>query len=68
MTMAPYQQRVIDEKRELDARTRKLSVFIESSAQFIMLDVAEQERMRKQCELMCEYSKTLGERIEAFPS
>lgn len=65
--MAPHQQRVVDEKRELDEKAKKLSDFIGSNSMFTEIDPAEQERMTKQCEIMWEYSEILGKRIAAFP-
>mgnify|MGYP001618052627 CR=1 FL=1 len=65
--MLPHQQRVIDEKQELDERAKKLSDFIGMNSAFTKLDPAEQERMKEQCEIMWEYSEILGRRIAAFP-
>lgn len=66
MTYAPHQQRVIDEKTELDDKARKLSAFIGENALFEKLDAAEQERMKVQNDLMWQYSEVLGQRIAAF--
>jgi len=60
-----YQQRVIKEKRELDDRLDKLKTFF-GVGRFTELDCDEQDRMRKQAEVMGEYSKILGKRIKAF--
>jgi hypothetical protein len=65
--MAPHQQRVVDEKAELDERAKKLSEFIGTNPVFESLDPAEQERMKEQCEIMWQYSEILGKRIAAFP-
>jgi hypothetical protein len=65
--MAPHQQRVVDEKAELDERANKLSEFIGTNPVFRSLDPAEQERMKEQCEIMWQYSEILGKRIAAFP-
>lgn len=64
--MQPHQQRVENEKTELDAKARALSEFIGSSDIFTTLDAAEQERMKEQCEIMWQYSEILGQRIAAF--
>lgn len=64
--MLPYQQRVIEEKRELDAKREKLREFIDSKALYSELNIAERDRLRRQYRLMGEYSEVLGERIEAF--
>lgn len=64
--MQPHQQRVIDEKTELDTKASALSSFIGTSEVFNSLDGAEQERLREQCEVMWQYSEILGARIAAF--
>lgn len=63
--MQDWQQRVIDEKTELDARREKLGEF-KNTKQFIMLPWQEQERMNTQAHLMTAYSAVLGERIANF--
>lgn len=64
--MAPHQQRVIDEKNELDERAHKLSQFIGNNPTFADLDPAEQERMKVQNDLMWQLSEVLSQRIAAF--
>lgn len=64
--MEPHQQRVVDEKTELDKKASSLSAFIGNSPVFLGIDPAEQERMKEQCEIMWEYSEILGKRIAAF--
>lgn len=64
--LAPHQQRVVDEKTELDTKAKALSNFIGLSDTFVTLDPAEQERLKEQCEIMHQYSEILGKRIEAF--
>jgi hypothetical protein len=66
MTLQPHQQRVVDEKTELDKKASALSNFIGTSPVFDTLDPAEQERLREQCEVMWQYSEILGKRIAAF--
>lgn len=65
--LAPHQQRVVDEKRELDDKLQKLTAFI-SSEKFstIVQDEAERGRLVCQEETMKDYSAILAERIEAF--
>lgn len=65
-TYLPHQQRVIEEKRELDAKATALSSFIGVNKAFETLDAAEQERLREQCEIMWQCSEILGKRIAAF--
>lgn len=64
--MQQHQQRVIDEKVELDKKTKALSEFIGLSDVFETLDPAEQERLKEQNDVMWQYSEILGARIAAF--
>jgi hypothetical protein len=68
MTMAlqPHQQRVVEEKQELDKKARALSDFIGNSDFFPTLDPAEQERLKEQNDVMWQYSEILAARIAAF--
>lgn len=63
--MQDYQQRVINEKIELDTRREKLGEF-KNTNQFIMLPWQDQELMNTQAHLMTAYSAVLGERIASF--
>lgn len=65
MAVEPYQQRVIDEKKELDEKREKLELFFVTS-KFAKLDQAEQDRLRIQSEIMSTYSEILRLRIVAF--
>ena len=62
----PHQQRVVDEKTELDAKAKALSDFIGKSDIFQTLNAAEQDRLKEQNGIMWQYSEILGKRIEAF--
>lgn len=64
--MQPHQQRVVDEKAELDKKLTALDLFIETNAIFKKLDPAEQSRLKRQSNAMAEYSMILEERIAAF--
>ena len=66
MELQPHQQRVVDEKSELDKKAMALSNFIGKSHVFETLDQAEQERLKEQNEVMWQYSEILGARIAAF--
>lgn len=68
MELQPHQQRVVEEKAELDEKLDKLSEFIESSPVFKDLDHTERHRLLRQEGLMFGYSNVLGERIAAFRS
>lgn len=64
---APHQQRVVDEKRELDEKLQKLTTFI-NSEKFAEIVKDEDERGRLVCQedVMKDYSAILAERIAAF--
>jgi hypothetical protein len=64
-TLPPHQQRVIDERTELDDKLGKLVGFT-NTVQFSTLPGAEQARMRTQAVAMRTYSEILAERIAAF--
>ena len=46
--MQPHQQRVVDEKTELDKKAKALSEFIGNNPIFETLEPAEQERLKEQ--------------------
>jgi hypothetical protein len=64
--MQPHQQRVVDEKTELDDKLVKLDAFIVGSEIFKDLPEDERTRLRKQAGFMKGYSDVLGDRIAAF--
>ena len=73
--MTDWQQRVIDEKRELDAKIEKLRRFIFHgkintvevwSEAFEALDHLDRCLLQDQLNYMTKYSKVLTERIERF--
>lgn len=65
--MQPHQQRVIDEKTELDTKIQALIKFINGdNPVFKSLDNEEQDRLVDQLEIMSDYSDILAERIAAF--
>ena len=63
--MKPYQERVVDEKRDLDEKLSKLAAF-GTTPLFTALTPDEQGRLNRQHTVMEEYSRILGERIAAF--
>lgn len=67
MTLAPHQQRVVDEKAALDEKYTKLRDFI-GRDDFVstVTSAEERERLYRQSWIMAEYTKVLGERIAAF--
>ena len=70
---APHEQRVIDERQEmqdnqatLDTRRQALAAFIDSNPIFGKLPAAEQERMKRQLGIMEQCSQGLGELVEVL--
>lgn len=64
-TLLPHQQRVVDEKAELDEKLERLIAFI-GSGKYLDLSDSEMVRLLRQSNYMTDYSKVLGERIAAF--
>lgn len=64
--LQPHQQRVVDEKVELDKKANALSEFIGNNPTFDTLAPEEQERLKEQNDIMWQYSEILGARITAF--
>jgi hypothetical protein len=63
--MQPHQQRVVDEKTELDEKLSKLESFFETNI-FKSIPEQEQLRLKRQAIIMAAYSDILQERITAF--
>jgi hypothetical protein len=63
--MEAYQQRVIDEKSDLDLKILKLDDFRHGSI-YPTLPEEERSRLTRQYCHMKDYSDVLGERIESF--
>ncbi len=63
--MEDYQERVVQEKVELDWKKGRLDTFLRSGGHFEVGD-EEYNRMVRQITAMREYSQALGERIAAF--
>lgn len=63
--LQPHQQRVVDEKAELDVKLEALRAFLRGSL-FETLNVSERSRLRKQAEIMNQYSQVLAQRIAHF--
>ena len=64
--MIPWQERVVEEKKELDIKIGKLIVFMDVNSIFQSLDVKEKSTLREQLGAMNLYSYLLGERIDRF--
>jgi hypothetical protein len=63
--MNDYKIRTVEEKRELDEKIVKLTGFI-FSENFPDVNPDEQIRLRRQLQIMMEYSRCLQERIDQF--
>jgi hypothetical protein len=63
--MQPHQQRVVDERAELDGKLAKLNAFIDGPM-FGTLDADEQNLLKQQAATMAMYSDILTDRITAF--
>ena len=63
--MQPHQQRVVEEKGELDVKRAALERFINGQV-FTTLESSEQSRLRLQLSVMNTYSEVLALRIAAF--
>jgi hypothetical protein len=61
----PFQQRVVEESRELRYKLDKLNTFVETEM-FNQLPVDEKDRMQRQRSLMDQYADVLDERILHF--
>lgn len=61
-----YQDRVRLEKDDLDSKILRLNDFLVTNPIYETLPADEQSRLRRQLDVMREYSSILGERIGAF--
>jgi hypothetical protein len=64
--LQPWQQRVVAECVELEARRDALAEFIAKSKTFQDLGGAERDRLSRQLMAMNDYARVLDERIKAF--
>lgn len=64
--MEQFQKRVIDEKRDLDEKIHRLTIFIYDSLGFKDINEGEQGRLKVQLQIMESYSAVLAERIKSF--
>lgn len=65
MSYQPHQQRVVDEKAELDSKLEKLNTFLGGTF-YEGLPEAERLRLARQGCVMKDYSDILSDRIAAF--
>lgn len=64
--LQPHQQRVIDERKELDDKIKKLGSFILDNPIFLTLETEEQIDLKSQYEFMNKYLSVLDRRIGRF--
>lgn len=64
--MQPHEQRVVDEKTELDKKITGLRAFIGTTT-FFGLVMSERDLLVEQMNVMSRYSDILTERISRFP-
>jgi hypothetical protein len=64
--LQPHQQRVIDERKELDDKIKKLGPFILDNPIFLTLETEEQIDLKSQYEFMNKYLSVLDRRIGRF--
>ena len=63
--LLPHQQRVVDEKMELDTKLNKLGEFLETEI-FKNLQKEDKELLKEQYDIMFNYSSILNRRIKRF--
>ena len=64
--MEAYQERVVQEKKELDEKISKLNIFLQSDDIDSKVDIQEKSRLVSQLCAMTIYSNLLFERIANF--
>ena len=62
----PYQERVVQEKAELDVKIESLQTFMDDPDKIGDISINELCRLAHQLKVMQEYSEVLGERIANF--
>lgn len=65
MSLKPYQQRVVEELRELEAKVHKLACFVHSNP-FWDLPDEDQLLLQEQLKAMNEYEHILRLRVQRF--
>jgi crAss001_48 related protein len=66
MSLQDFEQRVIDEKTELDEKLDRLELFIDHSSDFTNLTEQNKQLLIAQKNAMLTYSNILGLRISLF--
>lgn len=63
--LQPHQQRVVDERAELDEKVKKLGAFVDGLA-FAAIDPVDRALLREQLVVMRQYLYVLKQRIARF--
>lgn len=66
VNLQPYQQKVVEEYKELKDKTTKLGAFILDNPIYLTLREEEQKDLNLQNEAMCQYCDILERRISRF--
>lgn len=66
MNLQPHQQRVVNERDELQTKLKALTTFIDLNATFNTLTKTEQDLLQKQEVIMRQYVSILTQRIDRF--
>lgn len=66
MALAMYQERVVQEREDLNNKIVKLKTFMEDSTLFSKVPTEERQRMGRQLVAMTQYRVVLDERIAAW--
>lgn len=64
--MLDWQQRVVDERNELQEKVNRLTNFVYNNSTFSLLPEIERNALKYQRQLMCGYVSVLNGRIDRF--
>jgi hypothetical protein len=64
--LLPHEQRMIEEKEQLNEKIEKLQAFLENKAPLIGMEPYDLNLLRHQLRTMFSYSEVLGMRISRF--
>lgn len=66
INLKPHEERVVQEKADLDEKLVKLRAFLGDEQKFAAIPAEDQWLLRMQLDAMDQYSRTLGLRIARF--
>lgn len=64
--LKPHEERIVQEKADLDEKLSKLRAFMCDEQKFLALKSEDQWLLRMQLEAMDQYSRVLGLRVTRF--